>query len=63
MWVLHEQALVPDQRPAVDKHFNAIASELLRELGGRLWRVREACCLALSDLFQVCSLASEVMKA
>ena len=47
------QALVPDQRPALDQNFDGIASELLRELGGRLWRVREACCLALTDLFQV----------
>ncbi|KAK9795879.1 hypothetical protein WJX73_005986 [Symbiochloris irregularis] len=46
------QALVPDQRTALDAHFNAIATDLLRELGGRLWRVREACCLSLADLFQ-----------
>lgn len=50
---LQAQALVPDQRTALDTHFGAIATDLLRELGGRLWRVREACCLALADLFQV----------
>ena len=44
---------MPDQRPALDTHFDAIAAELLREVGARLWRTREACCLGLADLFQV----------
>ncbi len=35
---------------AVDEHFDAIVAELLREIGGRLWRSRQASCLALADL-------------
>ena len=30
----------------------AIADELLREMGGRMWRNREAACLGLADLLQ-----------
>lgn len=36
--------------PAVDEHFDAIMAELLKEIGGRLWRSRQASCLALADL-------------
>lgn len=57
------QALIPDQRPALDKHFDAIASDLLRELGGRLWRVREACCLALADLIQVSQPSASAVRS
>ena len=37
----------------VDEHFTAIVKEVLTEMGGRLWRNREAACSALSDLMQV----------
>ena len=37
----------------VDEHFTAIVKEVLAEMGGRLWRNREAACSALSDLMQV----------
>lgn len=47
------QALVPEPRAAVDAHWDAIAGELLQELGGRLWRNREAAALGLVDLLQV----------
>jgi proteasome component ECM29 len=42
-------ALVSDPRAALDTHFDAIMSELLKELGGRLWRGREAAAGALAD--------------
>lgn len=47
------RALVPEPRAAVDAHWDAIAGELLSEMGGRLWRNREAAALGLADLLQV----------
>lgn len=44
--------LIKDSRAAVDLHFDAILKELLKEMGGRLWRNREAASLALADLLQ-----------
>ncbi len=44
--------LVKDSRSAVDQHFASILRELLKEMGGRLWRNREAASLALADLLQ-----------
>ncbi len=52
-------ALVPEPRAALDAHFGAIADELLREMGGRMWRNREAACLGLADLLQVPRLTSQ----
>lgn len=49
------RALVPEPRAAVEAHWDAIAGELLGEVGGRLWRNREAACLGLADLVQVSS--------
>jgi hypothetical protein len=46
------RALVPEPRAAVEAHWDAIAAELLGELGGRLWRNREAAALGLADLLQ-----------
>ncbi|KAK9834910.1 hypothetical protein WJX81_007994 [Elliptochloris bilobata] len=46
------RALVPEPRKALEAHFDAVAAELLREMGGRLWRSREAACAALADLLQ-----------
>ena len=34
-------------------HMDAIAAELSKDLGSRLWRVREASCHALAALLQV----------
>lgn len=45
--------LVKDSRTAVDDNFKSILKELLKEMGGRLWRNREAASLALADLLQV----------
>jgi len=46
------RALVPEPREAIEKQWGAIADELLKEVGGRLWRNREAACLGLADLLQ-----------
>lgn len=46
------RALVPEPRVAVEAHWDAIAAELLGELGSRLWRNREAAALGLADLLQ-----------
>jgi proteasome component ECM29 len=46
------QALVSDPRAAVDEHFDAIVRDLLKDLGGRLWRSREAAAAALADALQ-----------
>jgi proteasome component ECM29 len=46
------RALVPEPKKALEAHFGAVAAELLREMGGRLWRSREAACAALADLLQ-----------
>ena len=37
----------------MDEHFAAIVKEVMTEMGGRLWRNREAACSALADLVQV----------
>lgn len=47
------RSLVDDPRKAVDEHFGAIMAELLREMGGRLWRNRQAAASGLADLMQV----------
>ena len=44
------KALVKDANNVIDKHFDAIMTDLLKCILGREWRVREACCAALSDL-------------
>ena len=46
-------ALVPEPKVALDANFGAIADDLIKEMGGRMWRSREAACLALADLLQV----------
>ena len=47
------RVLVDEPRKAVDQHFDAILQELLREMGGKLWRNRESAALAIADLLQV----------
>lgn len=47
------RALVDDPKQALDSHFAAVVRELLKDMGGRLWRNREAACSALADLLQV----------
>ena len=48
-------ALVPEPKVALDAHFGSIADDLIKEMGGRMWRSREAASLALADLLQVTS--------
>ncbi len=36
----------------VDEHFDAVMADLLKEIGGRLWRSRQASAAALADLLQ-----------
>lgn len=50
--VLIWRSLVDDTRKTMDTHFAAIIKELLQEMGGRLWRNRQAACAALADLLQ-----------
>lgn len=47
------RSLVDDPKSTVDRHFDAIARELLSEMGGRLWRNRQASSAAMADLLQV----------
>ncbi|CAN8246973.1 unnamed protein product, partial [Cochlearia groenlandica] len=46
------KALIQDPRKAVDEHLNHIFDDLLAQCGSRLWRSREASCLALADIIQ-----------
>lgn len=50
--VLIWRSLVDDTKKTLDTHFGAIIKELLVEMGGRLWRNRQAACAALGDLLQ-----------
>lgn len=40
------------RRAALDAHFSAVAGDLLKEMGGRLWRNRQAAAAAFADLLQ-----------
>ncbi|KAL6762246.1 proteasome stabiliser-domain-containing protein [Haematococcus lacustris] len=46
------KGLVDDPKAAVDAAFPAIMADLLKELGGRLWRSRQAAAAAMADLLQ-----------
>ena len=46
MWA----TLVPDPRIAINTHFSAIASHLLKSLGSKQYRARQAACNGLCDL-------------
>ncbi|KAF2582329.1 hypothetical protein F2Q68_00006897, partial [Brassica cretica] len=46
------KALIQDPKKAVDEHLNHIFDDLLVQCGSRLWRSREASCLALADIIQ-----------
>ncbi|KAL1638553.1 proteasome component M29 [Diplodia intermedia] len=45
-------ALVKDSSATLDKHFEAIMEDLLLNILGREWRVRQAACAAIADLVQ-----------
>lgn len=46
------KALVEDPKRTIDEHFDLIMDDLLTQCGSRLWRSREASCLALADIVQ-----------
>ncbi|KAL8717987.1 MAG: hypothetical protein Q9225_004830 [Loekoesia sp. 1 TL-2023] len=45
-------ALVRDPTATIDQHFDTIMRDLLRNILGKEWRTREACCAAIADLVQ-----------
>ena len=45
--------LVPERAKALTEHCGAVLKDLLSEMGARLWRNRQAACLAAADLLQV----------
>ncbi|ORX62567.1 ARM repeat-containing protein [Hesseltinella vesiculosa] len=46
------QSLVKDNQKTTDKYFDEIMDDVIKGLGNRQWRVREACCAAVTDLVQ-----------
>lgn len=46
------KSLVKDSGSVIDTHFDAILDDLLKNILGREWRVREASCAAIADLLQ-----------
>jgi len=46
------KALVKDPTAVVDKHFESIMEDLLKNIVGREWRTRQASCAAVADLVQ-----------
>ncbi|KAL8803214.1 MAG: hypothetical protein Q9182_003315 [Xanthomendoza sp. 2 TL-2023] len=45
-------ALVPEPTVTIDKHFDTIMDDLLKNILGKEWRTRQACCDAVADLVQ-----------
>lgn len=46
------KSLVADSKKTIDEHLDLIFDDLLAQCGSRLWRSREASCLALADVIQ-----------
>ncbi|OVA18531.1 Proteasome stabiliser ECM29 [Macleaya cordata] len=46
------KSLVADSKKTIDEHLDLIFDDLLAQCGSRLWRAREASCLALADIIQ-----------
>ncbi|XP_020113729.1 proteasome-associated protein ECM29 homolog isoform X2 [Ananas comosus] len=46
------KSIVDDSRKTIDEYFDVIVNDLLTQSGSRLWRSREASCLALADIIQ-----------
>lgn len=44
------KSLVEDSKKTIDEHLDLIIDDLLIQCGSRLWRTREASCLALADI-------------
>ncbi|KAF2454899.1 proteasome stabiliser-domain-containing protein [Lineolata rhizophorae] len=45
-------ALIKEPNKAIDTHFDAIMTDLLGNILGKEWRVRQACCDAIGDLIR-----------
>ncbi|KAI4104496.1 MAG: hypothetical protein L6R37_003239 [Teloschistes peruensis] len=45
-------ALVHEPTATIDQHFDSIMSDLLKNILGKEWRTRQACCAAVADLVQ-----------
>ena len=45
-------ALVPEPTATIDEYFDAIMRDLLKNILGKEWRTRQACCAAIADLVQ-----------
>ncbi|XP_077218029.1 ARM repeat superfamily protein isoform X2 [Tasmannia lanceolata] len=46
------KSLVADPKKTIDEYLDLIIDDLLTQCGSRLWRSREASCLALADIIQ-----------
>ncbi|KAL3621946.1 hypothetical protein CASFOL_034142 [Castilleja foliolosa] len=46
------KSLIADSKKAIDEHLDLIFDDLMIQCGSRLWRSREASCLALADILQ-----------
>ncbi|KAF5447658.1 hypothetical protein F2P56_033192 [Juglans regia] len=46
------KSLVTDSKKTIDENFDLIIDDLLVQCGSRLWRSREASCIALADIIQ-----------
>lgn len=46
------KSLVSEPKRTIDEHLELIFEDLLLQSGSRLWRSREASCLALADIIQ-----------
>ncbi|XP_039131871.1 LOW QUALITY PROTEIN: proteasome adapter and scaffold protein ECM29-like [Dioscorea cayenensis subsp. rotundata] len=46
------KSIVADTKKTIEEHFDIIIDDLLMQSGSRLWRSREASCLALADIIQ-----------
>ncbi|XP_071911777.1 uncharacterized protein [Coffea arabica] len=46
------KSLVVDSKRTIDEHLDLIIDDLLMQCGSRLWRSREASCLAIADIIQ-----------
>ncbi|XP_051141908.1 uncharacterized protein LOC127258894 isoform X2 [Andrographis paniculata] len=46
------KSLIADSKKAIDENLDNIFDDLLTQCGSRLWRSREASCLALADILQ-----------
>lgn len=45
-------ALVKDPSAVIDRHFDNIMNDLLKNILGKEWRARQASCAAIADLVQ-----------